>query len=405
MAATCELTTGSSGCASVPSGASKGSAEAVELRDGDHERYDGMGCRLAAANVSGTISDAVAGKELDQIGLDRLLIELDGTHSKSRLGSNAILAASIAFARAAAREKGIPLYKYFAELLGQSPAYLPRPTINLFSGGKHAGDQVAVQDVLLATVSATTVDEALEMTFDVRRAAADLVHRKYGERPLVADEGGFAPNFSDAEAMLDDAIEAILAAGLRPGSDVALCIDVAASHFHEAGIYRWDGRPIDAGQMIEIEVGWLERYPIVSIENGLADEDWTHWSELRARIGGRTLVVGDDLLATNPERVMRAVALKAADALLLKPNQIGTVSEAMEACRLARSAGWMVTFSARSGETEDSWLADLAVGWSGDQIKVGSLARSERLAKWNRLLVIEEETGLPLTAWPSTARK
>jgi enolase len=182
---------------------------------------------------------------------------------------------------------------------------------------------------------------------------------------------------------------------------MALCIDIASSQFHEGGIYRWDGRPLDALEMIDIEVDWLEHYPIVSIEDGLADEDWTHWPELVRRVRGRALVLGDDLLATNPKRIMRAIELGAADALLLKPNQIGTVTQALEAFRLARRAGWMVTISARSGETEDSWLADLAVGWSGDQLKVGSLARSERLAKWNRLLVIEQETGLPITSWPS----
>jgi enolase len=405
VAATCELASGAMGCASVPSGASKGSAEATELRDGDPKRYDGRGCRRAAANVGGTISDGVKGKDVDQSGLDYLLLELDGTRNKSILGSNAILAASLAFARAAAHEGGVPLFRYFAELLGQSPSHLPRPTINLFSGGKHAGEQVPVQDVLLVTMSASSVDEALAMTSDVYRAAVELVHRKYGERALVADEGGLAPSFSHATSMLDDALEAISAAGLRPGLDMALCIDMASSQFHEGGIYRWDGRPVDALQMIDIEVDWLEHYPIVSIEDGLADEDWTHWPELMRRVGGRALVLGDDLLATNPERIMRAIELGAADALLLKPNQIGTISEALEAYRLARRAGWMVTVSARSGETEDSWLADLAVGWSGDQLKVGSLARSERLAKWNRLLVIEQQTGLPINVWPSTFRQ
>ena len=401
VAAACELTSGATGCASVPSGASVGSAEAHELRDGDPKRYAGLGCRQAAANVTGPISKAAAGRDLDQFGLDQLLIQLDGTDDKSRLGSNSLLAASLAFSRAAARELNIPLFSYFATLLGRAPAHLPRPTINLFSGGKHAGGQVPVQDVLVVTVSRSTVDEALAMTSDVYRAALDLVQDKYGERALVADEGGLAPSFPNVTAMLDDAVEAIQRAHLRPGVDIVLGIDVASSHFHQSGLYEWGGHLVESQAMIEAEVGWLERYPIVSIEDGLADEDWEHWPDLRQRIRGRALVLGDDLLATNPERIQRAITCGAADALLLKANQVGTLSEALEAYKLARSAGWMVTFSARSGETEDSWLADLAVGWSGDQLKVGSLARSERLAKWNRLLAIESQTGLPVISWPA----
>jgi enolase len=404
VAATCELASGAAGCASVPSGASKGSAEARELRDGDPKRYAGLGCRQAAANVSGPISKAAAGTDLDQSALDQLLIQLDGTEDKSRLGSNAVLAASLAFSRAVAREANLPLFSYFAGLSGKVPVQLPRPTINLFSGGKHAGGQVPLQDVLVITVSSSTVDEALAMTSDVYRAAVDLVQRKYGERALVADEGGLAPAFPNVTSMLDDAVEAIRRAQLRPGVDVALCIDVASSHFHESGLYQWEGQLVESQTMIETEVEWIERYPIVSIEDGLADEDWEHWPELRQRIGGRALVLGDDLLATNPKRILRAIGLGAADALLLKANQVGTVSEALDAYKLARRAGWMVTFSARSGETEDSWLADLAVGWSGDQLKVGSLARSERLAKWNRLLTIERQTGLPMNSWPSVRR-
>ena len=400
VAATCELVSGATGCASVPSGASKGSAEAVELRDGDVKRYAGLGCRQAAANVTGPINKAAAKKDVDQASLDNLLIELDGSRDKSRLGANALLAASLAFSRAAAREVKLPLFLYFAGLLGTAPTYLPRPTINLFSGGKHAGGQVQVQDVLVVTVSASSVDEALATTSDVYRAAVDIVRVKYGERALVADEGGLAPAFRDASAMLDDAVDAIQRARLRPGTDMALCIDFASSHFYDSGFYQWGGGLVSSQAMIDTEIDLVERYPVVSIEDGLADEDWEHWPELKRRIGGRALVLGDDLLSTNPARIRRAVDLRAADALLLKVNQIGTISEALEAYRLARSAGWMVTFSARSGETEDSWLADLAVGWSGDQIKVGSLARSERLAKWNRLLAIERQTGLPMISWP-----
>jgi enolase len=401
VAAICELASGAAGRASVPSGASKGSAEAVELRDGDMTRYAGLGCRLAAAHVSGAISDATAGGGFDQRELDQLLVKLDGTSDKGRLGANALLAASLAFSRAAAQEAGVPLYSYLAGIFGEAPSHLPRPIINLFSGGKHAGGQVEIQDVMVVTASTSSVDDALAMTSDVYRAAAELVKHKYRERPLVADEGGFAPAFKDVRSMLEDAVEAIQHAGLRPGSDVALCVDLASSQFHEAGSYLIGGRSIDSEALIEMVVQWLLDYPIVSLEDALAEEDWAHWPQLVNRVDRRALVVGDDLLVTNPDRIRRAIETGTANALLLKVNQVGTLSEALEANRLARSAGWMVTFSARSGETEDDWLADLAVGWHGDQIKVGSMARSERLAKWNRLLAIERDTRLPMGAWPA----
>jgi enolase len=401
VAATCELASGAVGRASVPSGASKGSAEAAELRDGDMSRYAGLGCRMAAANVNGAISDATAGTHLDQRDLDELLVKLDGTSDKRRLGANALLAASLAFARAGAQEARVPLHSYLAGIVGEAPSHLPRPIVNLFSGGKHAGGQVEIQDVMVVTVSTSSVDDSLAMTSDVYRAAAELVKRKYGERPLVADEGGFAPAFNDVRSMLEDAVESIEKAGVRPGSDMALCIDLAASHFYEAEHYQIGGRSIDAGALIEMVMHWLEDYPIVSLEDALAEEDWAHWPQLLKRVGRHALVVGDDLLVTHPERIRRALESDAANALLLKVNQIGTLSEALEANQLARRAGWMVTFSARSGETEDDWLADLAVGWHGDQLKVGSMARSERLAKWNRLLAIERETRLPVAAWPA----
>jgi enolase len=226
------------------------------------------------------------------------------------------------------------------------------------------------------------------------------VSRKYGMRALTADEGGLAPAFAGAEAMLSDAVEAIRAAGFEPGRDVALAVDVAASHFYRDGRYYLGERALDSSAMIERLLGWLDRYPIVSVEDGLAEDDWAHWPVLRSRLAGRALALGDDLLCTNPARIRRAIDIQAADALLLKVNQIGTLSEAAAACGLARSAGWRVTVSARSGETEDDWLADLAVGWGGDQIKVGSITQTERLAKYNRLLEIEAETGLPLAALP-----
>ncbi len=386
--------------ASVPSGASTGTAEALELRDGDPQRYAGLGCRQAVDHVRGLIAGALVGRAFaDQASLDRALLDLDGTPHKSRLGANAILAVSLAFARAAAGARGVPLYQHFADVAGLELRRLPRLTINLFSGGKHAGAQAPIQDVLLVPVSAGSIDDGLAMTFAVYQAAAKLTLHKYGARLLRADEGGLAPDFPHAEAMLEDAVEAIERAGLRPGADMALAVDVASTHFHQEGRYRLGPEPLTSAEMIGQLARWVERYPIVSLEDGLAENDWEHWPELCRQLHSRALVLGDDFLCTNPPRIRRAIEAQAATALLLKVNQIGTLTEALEAARLARNAGWCVTVSARSGETEDDWLADLAVGWGGDQIKIGSITQSERLSKYNRLLEIEATTHLPLAAW------
>ncbi len=398
--AACLLTSGDVGVASVPSGASTGTAEALELRDGDPNRYRGLGCRKAVAHVNVEINRALAGRTFaSQEELDRSLVTLDGTPSKARLGANAILAVSLAFARAAASSRRLPLFEHLNSLLPEPRPRprLPRPTINLFSGGKHAGGQVPIQDVLVVPVSARTMDEALAMTYAVYQAAADLTRERYGMRALTADEGGLAPPFPSAEAMLEDAVTAIVAADLRPGHDIALAVDVASSHFHRAGVYHLGKARFDSRGMIKLLLAWEERYPILSYEDGLAEEDWAHWPDLAAALGDQTRTLGDDFLCTNPERIRRAVAAKAANALLLKVNQIGTLTEAAEAYRLARAAGWSVTVSARSGETEDDWLADLATGWAGDYIKIGSITQSERLAKYNRLLEIEAETGLDMS--------
>jgi enolase len=400
------LAGGAVGVASVPSGASTGSAEALELRDGDATRYGGLGCRKAVENVNEAIAGALVGRVFaDQQELDRAMIELDGTPNKGRLGANAILAVSIAFARALAVAKEIPLWEQFAQVLGMGAARtLPRLTVNLFSGGKHAGEVgPAIQDVLVVPASAPTIEEGLAVVYAVYQSAAKLIRRKYGMGPLTADEGGLAPPVQTAEALLDDAVEAIGLAGLTPGRDVSICVDVATSHFYRDGRYHLTkgGAGLSSAGMIEHLARWVEKYPIVSVEDGLAEEDWANWPALRAAIGGRALVVGDDLLCTKPARIQKAIEVGAADTLLLKVNQIGTLSEAAEACRLARGAGWRVTVSARSGETEDNWLADLAVGWGGDQIKVGSITQSERLAKYNRLLEIEAETGFGVMGWPA----
>jgi enolase len=404
--AVCQLVSGAKGAASVPSGASTGSSEALELRDGDPTRYRGLGCRKAAGHVSGVIQDALAHRTFDSHStLDRALIELDGTPNKARLGANAILAVSLAFARAAAVEQDMPLYRYFGALLSETPHALPLPTINLFSGGKHAGGQVAIQDVLVVPVAAHTMDEALSMAFAVYQAAADLVFRKYRMRPLTADEGGLAPAFDSPVAMLEDAVEAIHAAGFQPGADIALAVDVASTHFYRDGRYHLGGESLDSQGMITHLLGWLERYPIISIEDGLAEDDWDYWPELRAQAGEGVQILGDDLLCTNPSRIRRAVDQQAANALLLKVNQIGTLSEAAEACALAKASGWRIVVSARSGETEDDWLADLAVGWSADHIKVGSITQSERLAKYNRLLLLEAQTGFMMKRVKNTKSK
>lgn len=399
--AACELASGTIATASVPSGASTGAGEASELRDGDVRRYRGLGCLQAAANIGGILQRELAGRRFDhQSDLDLALIDVDGTADKSRLGANSILAVSLAFARAVASEEAIPLHRHFADMLAEAPTWLPRPTINLFSGGKHAGGQVMVQDVLVVGTT-STVDSALAMMFEVYQAAASLVGRKYGQRSLVADEGGLAPPFASAEAMLEDAVLAIEEAGLRPGLDAFICVDVASSHFCNDGRYLLGQEDLGPTEMIARLADWVTRFPLVSIEDGLAEEDWLHWPQLQEELGERCLIMGDDLLVTNAHRIRRAVGAKCANALLLKVNQVGTLTEALEALEVARSAGWQVTVSARSGETEDNWLADLAVGWGADQIKVGSITRSERLAKYNRLLAIESEVDRPVNPWPT----
>lgn len=398
----CKFENGAIATVSVPSGRSTGRSEAHELRDGDKKRYRGLGCRKAVANINTEMLSAVRDKEFpNQEALDRFLIELDGTPNKSRLGANAVLAVSLAFAKCSSVENQVTLFQHFANLLGQPLRTLPRPTINLFSGGHHAGWQVPLQDVLIVPASANSIDEAMAVTYEVYQSAADMALRKYNIRPLSADEGGLAPDFESAEHMLEDTMEAIQLCGLQPGRDVAIAIDVASSHFYDNGTYRFGSQILDSEGMIERFAGWLEKYPIVSLEDALAEDDWEHWPLLKQRLQSKTLVLGDDFLCTNPERIQRAIAADAANALLLKVNQIGTLTEALEAYRLARSAGWQVTVSARSGETEDNWLADLSVGWGGDQIKVGSITQSERLAKYNRLLTIERETELPLVKWPN----
>lgn len=399
--AVCTLDNGVSASASVPSGASTGTAEAFELRDGDANRYDGQGCRRAAINIGHELRLELAGRTFaDQAALDRRMIALDGTINKSRLGANAVLAVSVAFARAHALARDVPLYQHFAEMLGSPIHALPRLTINLFSGGKHAGQQVSIQDVLIIPMSSQTIDEALVMASDVYRVAAGLVFQKYGMRLLTADEGGLAPPFSTAEEMFALAVESIERAGYTPGNDIFLGVDVASTHFYKANRYELDSGILDSDAMIQTIAGWLNRFPIISVEDGLSEDDWDHWPRLRQANAEKALTLGDDLLCTNPDRIRRAVETGACDALLLKVNQIGTLTEAQSAYTQARTAGWAVTLSVRSGETEDTWAADLAVGWQADQFKNGSVRQSERLAKYNRLLEIEEANKWRCANWP-----
>jgi enolase len=395
--ATCTLAGGTSGTASVPSGASTGTAEALELRDGDLARYGGLGCRTAVRHVNEDINDALRGQAFtDQATLDNALLALDGTPNKGRLGANAILAVSLAFARASAADQDLPLYRYFAGLIGQPVRTLPRLTVNLFSGGKHAGGQVSIQDVLVVPISASSIDDSLATTYAVYQAAAAIVEREYNMRLLRADEGGLAPPCAGAEDMLRLAVAAIEQAGYAPGRDVAIAVDVASTHFYRDGTYVLDSSYFGGRRMIDRLTAWIDKYPIVSLEDGLSEDDWHSWPILKRTLGDRCLILGDDFLCTNPDRIQRAIDADAANALLLKVNQVGTLTEAAEAYRLARSAKWHVTVSARSGETEDDWLADLAVGWGADHIKIGSITQSERLAKYNRLLEIEKETGFSL---------
>jgi enolase len=385
---------GARGRAIVPSGASTGRHEAVELRDGDPTRYDGKGVRKAVANVHDLLTPRLVGlPATDQARVDRLLCEIDGTPDKSRAGANAILGVSLAAARAAAASKGIPLWR---SLDADGQACLPLPMVNLISGGLHAGGNLDFQDFLLLPVGARTYSEALEMSVAVYRALSAILTRRGFEGVLVGDEGGFGPRLHGNEQAVELILEAITAAGFAPGKDAALAIDVASTHFHRDGLYhlRADGgKVLTADDMTALLTRWVDTYPILTIEDGLAEDDWDGWRTLTAALGGRVQLIGDDLFATNPARLKRGVKEGVANSVLVKVNQIGTLTETREVVRMAREAGYRAVISARSGETEDAFLADLAVATGAGQIKIGSVARSERLAKYNQLLRIEEEIG------------
>ena len=384
----CTLEGGISASASVPSGASTGGSEAVELRDGNPNRFRGLGCLNAVSNLQQVLAPALEGESFSsQAALDHRLQELDGTSDKSNQGANTLLAVSLAFARATACSRKMSLHQYFSEILGVKPR-MPRLTVNLFSGGKHAGEQVSIQDVLIVP-NAETIKDSLASVYEVYQSAADGMLERFGMRALTADEGGLAPSFENSIQVLEEACSAIERAGLKPGQEMHLAVDVASSHFYKESKYELDGESLTGQEMIQTLNEWASRFPLVSIEDGLHEEAWEFWPELTQALDNLCLTLGDDFLCTNPGRIRRAVKSSACNALLLKLNQVGTLSEGAEACRLAREAGWKVVVSARSGETEDDWLADLAFGWAADYIKVGSITQSERLAKYNRLLEIE----------------
>ena len=384
------LLSGAVGRAAVPSGASTGVHEAVELRDGDASRYLGKGVLKAVDNVNITIADEFIGWDaLDQVGIDEFLIALDGTPNKGNLGANAILGVSLAVAKAAAVEQGLPLYRYIG---GVSARTLPVPLMNILNGGKHAADSTDLQEFMVAPVGAPSFAEALRWGTEVYHSLKKVLKGK-GYNTSVGDEGGFAPSLGSNEEAVEVILEAIERAGYRPGEDIYLALDPAASEIYHDGRYvlKKEGRELSGEEMVAFYQDWVEKYPIISIEDGLDEDDWENWTLLVERIGDRVQIVGDDLLVTNVERVERAIKEKAANSLLCKVNQIGTLTEAIAAVHLAQRASWTVVVSHRSGETEDTTIADLVVALNAGQIKTGAPCRSDRVAKYNQLLRIEEE--------------
>ncbi len=380
------------GCAAIPSGASTGAHEACELRDGDSRRYGGKGVLKAVANVCEIIGPRVRGLDAAaQADLDRALIDLDGTENKSRLGANAILGVSLAAAHAAAASRGLPLYRYLAP----DAHLLPVPMLNILNGGRHAESGVDFQEYMIVPVGAPNFAEALRMGAEIFHAlAAVLKALRYPT--TVGDEGGFAPSLRTNEEPLELILEAIVKAGYRPGEDAWIALDPASSEFYENGKYvfaRSDGKSRDAEAMTKLYSDWISRYPIISIEDGLAEDDWAGWEQLTREIGSRVQLVGDDIFVTNPAIIRRAIAKHVANSVLIKLNQIGTLTETLEAIRVAREAGYTCVISHRSGETTDTTIADFAVATAAGQIKTGSASRGERVAKYNRLLKIAEELG------------
>jgi enolase len=390
---------GALGRAAVPSGASTGEHEAIELRDGDKSRYLGKGVLKAVANVNGEIARAVTGLDAsNQVALDRRMIETDGSPNKGNLGANAILAVSMAAARAAASAAHKPLYKYLAQYSSDASGNtLPVPMMNILNGGAHADNSVDFQEFMAMPVGAKTFDEALRMGVEVFHRLKAVLHKR-GYSTAVGDEGGFAPNLKSNDEAIEVILEAIAAAGYKPGEHVAIALDPASSEFYDkpSGKYvfkKSDKSAHTSEQMTKFYADWVRQFPIVSIEDGLAEDDWAGWKHLTAELGGKTQLVGDDLFVTNTERLRRGIAENIGNAILIKLNQIGTVTETIEAIEMARKAGYASIVSHRSGETEDTFIADFVVAMGTGQIKTGSASRTDRVAKYNQLLRIEEELG------------
>jgi len=386
------LDSGVSGRAAVPSGASTGEHEAVELRDDDPKRYQGKGVLKAVANVNGEIKDALLGQDVtDQRAIDDKLIALDGTENKGRLGANATLAVSLAAAHAAANDAHLPLYRYLG---GESATNLPVPMMNIINGGSHADNSVDLQEFMIIPAGAPSFSEALRYGTEVFHSLKSVLSKR-GLNTAVGDEGGFAPDLSSNEEAIAVILESIEKAGYRPGEDIYLGIDAASSEFFNNGQYdlKGEGRILDAAGMKSLLADWVRRYPIVSIEDGMDENDWSGWAELTHEIGSQCQLVGDDLFVTNTKMLQRGIKEKSANAILIKVNQIGTLSETLDAISMAQNEDFGVIVSHRSGETEDTTIADLAVATSAGQIKTGSLSRSDRIAKYNQLLRIEEQLG------------
>lgn len=400
----CDVTLddGSMGRAAVPSGASTGSGEALELRDGGGA-YNGKGVSKAVANVHDVIAPALRGMDAgDQRAIDAKLLELDGTDNKSKLGANATLAVSLAVARAVAASKQQPLYAYVASLVGNTTLTLPMPMLNILNGGKHAEGSTDIQEFMIMPVGAKDFTAAMRMSSEIYHALGKLLHDT-GYATTVGDEGGFAPSVKDgSEEALQLIAQAIEKAGYKLGDDVVLALDVAASELVDGDGYNFarEGNRYTAPQLIDKYADLAEQYPLVSLEDGLGESDWAGWRQLTARMGGSVQIVGDDLLVTNTKLLEKAIADKAANAILIKPNQIGTLSETIDAVQMAKQAGWNTVMSHRSGETEDATIAHLAVGLNTGQIKTGSFARSDRIAKYNELIRIAEQLGTPVLANP-----
>jgi enolase len=383
---------GAVGAAIVPSGASTGAHEAVELRDGDPARYDGKGVLNAVRNVNDTIRLEVIGTDaVDQVSMDRLLIELDGTPNRSKLGANALLGVSLATAHAAAEGVGLPLYRYLG---GAGARVLPVPLVNILNGGKHAVASTDFQEFMIAPLGAPTFREALRWASETFHALGALLHER-GFATTVGDEGGFAPSLASNEEAVALVLEAIGRAGYEAGSQIAIALDPATSELAADGGYRLarEDRTLTSDEMIDFWSDWIDRYPIISLEDGLGEDDWVGWVALEQRLGDRIQVMGDDIFVTNTELLARGIREHAANSILIKLNQIGTLTETVEAVEMARRVGWRTIVSHRSGETEDTTIADFAVATNSGQIKTGSISRSERIAKYNRLLRIEEELG------------